>query len=104
MAEVGRCCICEADFRVSALKDGKCPLCLEQHPDEKSRDEVLSKVKIPNKMGDEIDELRVREIVGEMLDSRLNPVVEKLDQALKVEAAPVKRGPGRPKKTESEAK
>jgi len=97
MSEIARCIICQADFREEALKDGKCSLCQKEHPEEKSREEVLAKVKIPNKLGDELDEFRVREIVGEMLDGRLKPVVEKLDAALATTEAP-KKVPGRPKK------
>lgn len=93
--ESSKCKICEADFRLSALKDGKCSVCVREHPNEKSLAEVLSKVKVPNKMGDELDENRVRVVVGEMLDERIKPILDKLDAALEPEP---KRGPGRPKK------
>ena len=90
--DTSKCVICEADFRKNVIKDGKCPTCLKEHPDVNSREEAMAKVKIPNKMGDELTELRVKEIVGEMLETRFAPILEKLD------ALAQKRGPGRPKK------
>jgi hypothetical protein len=91
--------ICEADFRKEAIQEGKCPICLKQHPDAKDKLEAMSKNQVPNRMGDELDEMRVREIVGDAI----NPLMEKLDAFLS--DPPVAKGlpeakkrPGRPKK------
>jgi hypothetical protein len=91
-----RCILCESDFRPEALKDGKCSICQQEHPECESRQEMLSKIKqTPNKMGDDsITEERVIELIN----SALNPMVEKLEELLG--AKEEKRGPGRPKKTE----
>lgn len=79
------CKLCKNDFRKEVMKDGKCPLCVVEHPDCETREEMLSKVKMPNKMGDDLNETRVREIFREMFE----------------EQKEVKRPVGRPKNTET---
>ena len=95
MSEIMKCKICEADFRTSSLKDGKCPICLKNYPNANSKKEAMASKQPKNLMGDDLDETKVRSIVAEMLDKRFNPIVEKLDKAL---ATPEKRPVGRPKK------
>jgi len=110
-----RCPVCEADFYPSGVdkETGKCKLCTELYPDCKDKLEAMAKFGgvEKNKMGDELDEGRVKEIVSEAL----NPLMEKLDALLNkpetvliptkdkvVEVEiPQKRGPGRPKKEET---
>lgn len=110
MAEKFTCVICEADFRRGALKDDKCLTCTTLYPKARNKKEAQAAHQPPNKMGDELDDLKVRDIVAEMLDQRFLPLLEKLDKVLApapAVAAPgesfgptpeVKRGPGRPKK------
>ena len=42
MPESESCVICQAGFRVGMLKDGKCPVCLKEHPLASSREEITN--------------------------------------------------------------
>lgn len=112
-----RCPVCEADFYPKDVdkETGKCKQCTELYPDCKDKLEAMAKFGgvEKNKMGDELDEGRVKEIVSEAL----NPLMAKLDALLgaktevkeekRVESETpqqfdkVKRGPGRPRKEET---
>lgn len=100
MAVETRCSVCEADFRVGVLKDGKCPSCAVEFPNAKNKKEAMAVHPTPNKMGDELDEAKI----NEMIDKAFSNVVRIFEESLehyekKVETT--KRGPGRPKKEET---
>ena len=95
-----KCLVCEADFKAGSIKEGKCPSCTKEFPNSKNKKEAMAIHPTPNKMGDELDETKVKAIVAEMLDERFNPIVEKLDSLAKTDTT--KRGPGRPKKVVEE--
>lgn len=90
MPAVSACKICEADFRIGVLVDGKCKACSALYPKCNSKQEAQQAHEPVNKMGDELNETRVASMIADMLDQRLNPLVEKMDALLS------KKGPGRP--------
>ena len=80
--QVQRCVLCENDFRKESLKDGKCVVCQKEHPDCKTRNEMMMKAKpVPNKMGDDLTEETVRALI----ESAVKPLLEKLEELTNAE-------------------
>lgn len=99
-ARTNRCAVCEADFYLKDLVEGKCKQCTELYPDCKNKLEAMAKHggKEVNKMGDELDEARVQEIVNKAMESVVHRFEESLDNLVKQLPPTEKRGPGRTKK------
>lgn len=60
----GSCCICEQNFRMEGLTDGKCVVCVEKYPNAKSKAEVVLKRKPKART---LTEDVIREMIYEVL-------------------------------------
>jgi len=60
-----KCIICEADFRVEVMKEGKCPLCRELYPKAKSREDIKPHTK---PKAETLTEKRVKDLIYEVFE------------------------------------
>lgn len=86
-----KCVICEGEFYPEALDESKkCVVCAKEYPNAKNRDEALRQTVPEKEQMSTLTEMRVREIVKEVLR----------DTSIYVTASDTPDGPPKPEKPE----